>query len=107
MQLMSNGFEENPYDVCVFNKYREDGEQITIAIHVDDLLVTSASKANIEKFGRYLQSVYPETRTMSGSVIDYIGLTFDFREAGKVSVTMHGVTLTESKKGVFSELTIY
>ena len=90
MQLMSNGFEENPYDVCVFNKYGEDGEQITIAIHVDDLLVTSASKANIDEFGRYLQSVYPETRTMSGSVIDYIGMTFDFREAGKVSVTMHG-----------------
>ena len=83
-RLISNGFEENPYDVCVFNKYGGDGEQITVLIHVDDLMVTSISTASIADFGVYLQSVYPEIKTMSGLVIDYIGMSFDFTIAGQV-----------------------
>ena len=43
--LRSDGFEENPYDPCVFNK-TADGKQITVCFHVDDLLMTSCSEVD-------------------------------------------------------------
>ena len=64
-KLLADGFVENPYDVCVFNKDGKGGNQITVVVHVDDLLVTSVSQLNIDLFGMYLKSVYPETRTSS------------------------------------------
>ena len=61
--LLQNGFQQNPYDLCVYNKLGHDGKQITIVVHVDDLLVTSVSLLHIDAFGTYLKSVYPETKT--------------------------------------------
>ena len=87
-KLQADGFQTNPYDMCVFNKICKDGEQITIVLHVDDLMVTSISQGNLDAFGTYLKSVYPETKTQRGSVVDYIGMTFDFSIAGEVSITM-------------------
>jgi Reverse transcriptase (RNA-dependent DNA polymerase) len=37
------GFEKNRHEGCVFNKRTKEGIQCTVALHVDDLLVTSAS----------------------------------------------------------------
>ncbi|CAN0452458.1 unnamed protein product, partial [Ectocarpus fasciculatus] len=34
--LEADGFEANPYDLCTFNKM-VDGEQVSVAFHVDDL----------------------------------------------------------------------
>jgi hypothetical protein len=65
------------------------GKQISIAIHVDDLMVTSESQTDLDNFGLYLKSVYPETRTNSGETLDYVGMTFDFTTIGQVCVTMH------------------
>ena len=46
--LTNDGYISNPYDACVFNKTYDDGEQVTVAFHVDDLLITSRSvKANV------------------------------------------------------------
>ena len=78
----------NPYDLCVYNKVEEDGKQITIVVHVDDLLVTSISLLHIDTFGTYLKSVYPETKTSLGQVLDYVGMTFDFTKEGEIDITM-------------------
>lgn len=86
--LVADGFEANSYDACVFNKIGQDGVQITIVVHVDDLMVTSVSQPSLDAFEVYLLSVYPETRTNTGKVIDYIGMTFDFTNQGEVRVTM-------------------
>ena len=67
-KLLRNGFVENPYDVCVFNKAEADGSQTTVVLHVDDLMVTSVNQCNLDSFGKYLKSVYPETRTNSGAI---------------------------------------
>ena len=48
----------NPYDPCVLNKLGSVGVQITMAVHVDDLLVSSASNDNLASFERYLQIVF-------------------------------------------------
>jgi Reverse transcriptase (RNA-dependent DNA polymerase) len=87
-KLTADGFIENPYDRCVFNKIGKSGKQISIVLHVDDLLVTSESQEDLDAFGLYLKSMYPETRTTSGTVLDYVGMTFDFASAGEVRVTM-------------------
>jgi hypothetical protein len=87
-KLIANDFKENLYDVCVFNKTCDDGEQTTIVLHVDDLMVTSVAQRNLDAFGAYLKTVYPETRTNKGAVLDYIGMTFDFTVSGEVRITM-------------------
>ena len=87
-KLTANGFKSNPYDSCVFNKIGKSDIQTTIVVHVDDLLVTSVSGDDISDLCTYLKSVYPETKETRGDVVDYIGMTFDFTKAGRVSVTM-------------------
>jgi hypothetical protein len=62
---------------------------VTIVLHVDDLFVTSANAKHLDALDAYLKSVYPETKTVRGLLIDYLGMTFDFRIAGEVSITMH------------------
>jgi predicted lactoylglutathione lyase len=88
-KLVADGFIENPYDRCLFNKIGSSGKQISIVLHVDDLMVTSESQKDLDNFGLYLKSVYPETRTNSGETLDYVGMTFDFTTIGQVCVTMH------------------
>jgi hypothetical protein len=57
-KLLRNGFVENPYDVCVFNKAEADGSQTTVVLHVDDLMVTSVNQCNLNSFGKYLNSFW-------------------------------------------------
>jgi hypothetical protein len=79
----------NPYDQCVFNKFDEvTGTQMTVVLHVDDLMVTSVSKNQLDDFHAYLNSVYPETSSKHGSIVSYLGMSFDFTTPGEVRVTM-------------------
>jgi hypothetical protein len=87
LNLLQYGFIANPYDSCVYNKQDPNG-QITLVVHVDDILVTCVSQDSITLLGKYLTEVYKETKTHSGKVLDYIGMTFDFRVLGEVRVTM-------------------
>jgi hypothetical protein len=79
---------ENPYDVCIFNKTISDGTQTTIALHVDDLMVSNVHELNLDAFHTYLKEVYKETRVVKGRVLDYVGMSFDFTKRGEVKVTM-------------------
>jgi len=87
-KLEKNGFITNPYDACVLNKLGSDGVQITLVVHVDNRLVTSASVTNLASFELYLQSAYPQISIHRGAILDYIGMTFDFTVPGEVSITM-------------------
>jgi hypothetical protein len=108
-KLGDDGFVENPYDRCAFHKFGRSGNQVSIVLHVDDLMVTSQSQDDLDTFGLFLKSVYPETRTTSGTSLDYIGMTFDFSAAGEVRVAMDecvddilsgcGVTTTKMTPG--------
>ena len=85
-KLLSWGFVINPYDWCVANKMI-DGKQCTIVWHVDDLkishvdadTVTSTIKLIDDEFGNEA----PITVTR-GKVHDYLGMTLDYTEKGKV-----------------------
>lgn len=87
--LSDYGFTPNPYDPCVFNKWG-NGNQLTVVLHVDDLMVTCASQATLDDFSGFLKQRYgkSEINIKTGRVIGYVGMTFDFSIVGEVSVTM-------------------
>jgi hypothetical protein len=77
-KLVAHGFVANPYDQCVFNKFDEvTGTQMTVVLHVDDLMVTSTSQGQLDDFHTYLNSVYPETSSKQGPIVSYLGMSFD------------------------------
>ena len=85
------GFTVNPYDWCTMNKYI-NGKQCTILWHVDDIkashvdpdVVTSV----LEEINDWYGEISPLTVTR-GKVHDYLGMTIDYSEAGKVKFTMY------------------
>jgi hypothetical protein len=86
-KLTASEFKSNPCDSYGFNKMCKSSAQTTVVVHVDDLMVTSASESDLNDFCAYLIAVYPETKETRGDVVDCIGMTFDFTKA-EVSVTV-------------------
>jgi hypothetical protein len=88
--LERQGFIRNEYDWCVMNR-TIDGKQCTVLWHVDDLKISHVEQGVLEgiltdlndEFGK----ISPITITR-GNVHDYLGMTLDFRESGKVKITM-------------------
>ena len=91
-KLVADGFVQNLYDACVFNKIGRSGKQTTVVMHVDDLFVTSKSISDLNEFDLYLKSMYNETKSNSARIVDFVGMTFDFTEKGSVKVTMDNCT---------------
>lgn len=86
--LKAFGFEENPYDPCVFNKMMY-GQQCTVCIHVDDLLITCEDQRGVEDVIRELRRVYTNVNACAGPKISYLGMDFEFiPEQGRVVVSM-------------------
>jgi hypothetical protein len=88
--LIGQGYELNPYDSCVANKM-VDGKQCTILWHVDDLKISHVSQEVIEGVLRFLNERYGKEAPLvvtRGKVHDYLGMTIDFSEDGKVKITM-------------------
>jgi hypothetical protein len=89
-KLVPWGFTINPYDWCVVNKMI-DGKQCTVLLHVDDLKISHVSedvntdiiKRINDKFGKEA----PITITI-GTVHDYLGVTLDYSERGRVKIKM-------------------
>jgi hypothetical protein len=89
-KLIQWGFEINRYDWCVANRMI-DGKQCTILWHVDDLKIshvdaevkTSIIELINDEFGKEA----PITITQ-GLVHQYLGMTLDYSEKGKVKIKM-------------------
>ena len=64
--------------------------QCTIAIHVDDLLITSTDTAMIDDVRDALKQRYGDIKEQKGPVINYLGMTLDASVRGELSVTMKG-----------------
>jgi len=60
-----DGFEENPYDRCIFSKICKDGSQMTIALHVDDLMITNLRDENLDSFFEHLKRTKDRDGTVS------------------------------------------
>lgn len=88
--LVGLGFEINPYDSCVANRII-DGKQQTICWHVDDFLMTHEDPAVNDATIKWFNKKYgklAEVTTHRGMVHEYLGMTLDFTQPGKVTVNM-------------------
>jgi hypothetical protein len=84
------GFTLNPYDSCVANKVI-DGDQCTIIWHVDDLKLSHTKQHVLENIAAALNSKYGKEDPLvihRGTVHDYLGMTIDYSEDGKVKFMM-------------------
>jgi len=81
--LESMGFVANPYDICAFNKGTlEHGDQCTVILHVDDLMITCKQAQVIDEVVAAITEVYKEVKVKRGAVHSYLGMTFDFTTPG-------------------------
>ena len=72
---------------CVFNKRNAAGVQISLTLHVDDLLTTCKSETEIDLFFAYLRIQFPVITVHKGQTLSYLGrMLFDFREEGMHSI---------------------
>ena len=84
------GFKINPYDACVANKII-DGKQCTILWHVDDLKISHVDQGVIDKVLTDINSRFGKETPITitkGKNHDYLGMTLDYSEAGKVKIKM-------------------
>jgi hypothetical protein len=84
------GFELNPHDSCVANK-EINGKQCTIIWHVDDLKLSHVEQDVLEDIAAKINEKYGKETPVTvhrGKVHDYLGMTLDFSEDGKVIFTM-------------------
>ena len=85
------GFTLNRYDKCVANKMI-NGKQCTIIWHVDDLKMSHVSADDLEKIIERLDEKYGKEAPLTvnrGKVHEYLGMTIDFSEKGKVKFIMY------------------
>jgi hypothetical protein len=91
-QLVDWGYEINCYDRCTFNKMI-DGNQITIQFHVDDLKLSHKKQSVIDDVLNDLNDTFGTAKkplaATTGDIHDYLGITIDYSEKGKVKFTMY------------------
>ena len=84
------GFVPNRYDSCVVNKM-VNGKQLTVAWHVDDLKVSHVEESALEDFIAMMEEEFGTDAPLSvsrGPVQEYLGMTMDFSEKGRVVIKM-------------------
>lgn len=90
--LEEAGFEANPYDQCVFNRMVND-KQVTVAFHVDDLLVTSQSMEAVDYLIQFLESKFTAVTAEKGDKHSYLAMTIE-RNRNHYTVSMDGYITT-------------
>ena len=89
--LESIGYEANNYDECTFNKMI-NGKQCTIQFHVDDLKMSHVDQSVLDDLINKLNAEFGEIRKLAasyGHIHEYLGMTIDYSEDGKVKLTMY------------------
>jgi hypothetical protein len=82
------GFEINLYDSCVSNK-TVNGTQMTIRLHVDDLMIIHLKQKDIMHVVQQIQDIYGDNlKENVGAVHDYLGMTFDYLFSKEVRINM-------------------
>jgi hypothetical protein len=88
--LEQQKFEFNPYDPCVANKMVMQKQQ-TVRFHVDDLKSSHVDTRVNDEFEKWLNKMYGthgKVKSTRGKVHDYLGMTFDYSQDGKVVIDM-------------------
>jgi hypothetical protein len=85
------GFKQNACDQCTFNKTDDQGVQVTITLHVDDMLITCANKITLDAVLLSLGNRFKETKFHYGPCVPFLGMDFDYSVPGEVRITMAGM----------------
>ena len=89
--LIEMGFKINAYDECTFNRMI-NGKQCTIQFHVDDLKLSHMTQGVLDKIIDDLNHIFgSEGEILAasyGSVHEYLGMTIDWSDEGRVIFTM-------------------
>jgi hypothetical protein len=90
-KLHQLGYTKNKTDECVMNKIDMEGHQVTIVIHVDDIFISAANSKSLDRELEILEKTFGELTIDKGPVVNYLGMTMDYRGGGgKVKITMKG-----------------
>ena len=77
-KLLANGYVQNPYDKCIFNKWHEsEGVQSTIGIHVDDCFISCAVPEILESIVQWFAEEFEDLNVTRGDVHQFTGMTLD------------------------------
>jgi hypothetical protein len=87
--LREMGFQENPYDICSFTRVRGDTID-KILVYVDDLFITSKDKHILTAISDTLKAKYAAVTNTIGDEHNFLGIHWDFRVSGQVSLSMDG-----------------
>ena len=90
--LEEHGFVVNPHDICVANKMA-NGKQLTVMWHVDDLKASHEDKEVLDDFVEWMREKHEDSgittmKPSTGKVHDYLGMTLDYSQDGKVVIHM-------------------
>ena len=83
-------FKFNPYDPYVCNRMIQN-KQHTVRFHVNDLMSSHVKKHVNDEFFDWLNKNYGEhgrVKANRGNSPDYLGMTFNFINSGKVRINM-------------------
>ena len=84
------GFVPNKYNDCMVNK-TINGHQMTVVRHVYNLKVSHVDAKEVEKFIQQMKETFGKDTPLSvscGKIHDYLGMTLDFHNKGKVWIDM-------------------
>ena len=87
----NDGFILNLYDTCVAN-CMINRKQCTILWHVDNLKISHEDPAVVTNIICWLNDKYGKVTPMvstGGKIHEYLGMTIDFSDVGKVKITMY------------------
>jgi hypothetical protein len=88
-KLLANGYIQNPYDKCIFNKWHESkGVQSSIGIHVDDCFISCVVPEILESIVQWFAEEFEDLNVTRGNVHQFTGMTLDYTEQDKLIVTM-------------------
>jgi len=91
--LTLQGYVPNKVEPCVFNKRDAHGVQTTVAVHVDDLLITCKNDQGIQDVADIIITKNFGGLTLKhGPVVPYVGMILDFTDPGTVRVNMKHCT---------------
>ena len=88
-KLVANGYVQNPYDKCIFNKWHQsESVQSTIGIHVDDCFISCVLPEILESIVQWFAEEFEDLNVTRGPVHQFTGMTLDYTQTGKLYVTM-------------------
>ena len=79
--LESLGYKRNTMDNCVFNS-TYDGQQVTVVIYVDDLLITCKDRKGITSLIDQLNKEYQQVKFEMGKSLSYLGIHVSLEKLG-------------------------